>query len=58
MSKKTFVKLDMYQKSYTCCVNCENKVRCALWSNMLIPTSVVLVLVILLIILLVLYHAK
>lgn len=58
MSKKSFVKLDQYQKAYTCCVKCEDKVRCALWSNLLIPISVVLVLIILLVIVLVLYHTK
>jgi hypothetical protein len=57
-SKKVFVRLDMYTKPYTCCVDCEKKVGCLLWTNMLIPFSVIVVLLLALIIMLVLYNQK
>lgn len=40
-SKKHFVKLDRYQSPYTCCVKCEDKIGFILWTNLLIPLSVV-----------------
>jgi hypothetical protein len=48
----------MYTKPYTCCVDCEKKVGCLLWTNMLIPFSVIVVLLLALIIMLVLYNQK
>ncbi len=55
ISKKHFVKLDMYQKPYTCCINCEPRVGCILWTNFCIPLSVVAALVIVLVILVAVY---